>query len=70
MTPTILRFSDLKARGIVHNWVTLEIWVAKQGFPPGRYLGPNTRAWTEAEINEWLESRPSARGASSNSAAA
>jgi hypothetical protein len=23
MTPTLLRFADLKARGIVRNWVTL-----------------------------------------------
>ncbi len=58
MTPTLLRFSDLKARGIVANWVTLNNWIEREGFPAGRMLGPNTRAWTEAEVLAWLESRP------------
>ena len=44
----LLRFADLKARGIVSNWVTLERWKRLYGFPPGRLIGPNTRAWEEA----------------------
>ena len=56
--PTFLKFEDLKARRIVENWQTLHNWVAREGFPPGRKLGPNTRVWTEAEISEWLNSRP------------
>jgi hypothetical protein len=54
---TLLRFSDLKARGIVANWPTLNRWIATQGFPPGIKLGPNSRAWTEDEIDRWLTTR-------------
>jgi predicted DNA-binding transcriptional regulator AlpA len=54
----LVRFRDLKERKIVGNRVTLWKWIRNQGFPPGRLLGPNTRAWTEAEISEWLASRP------------
>jgi hypothetical protein len=57
-TPIMLRFNDLKARGVVNNWVTLLSWIEKQGFPPGRLLGPNTRAWTDQEVAEWIASRP------------
>jgi predicted DNA-binding transcriptional regulator AlpA len=56
---TFLRFKDLKARGIVGNWPTLLRWIKDEGFPPGRYLAPNTRAWSEAEIEAWLAARPS-----------
>lgn len=55
-----LRFSDLKARRIVGNWPTLRRWVEREAFPPGRMLGPNSRAWTEEEIDHWLASRPPA----------
>lgn len=54
----LLRFHDIKAAGIVNNRVTLAEWVEKHNFPPGRYLGPNTRVWTEQEISDWLASRP------------
>lgn len=53
-----LRFSDLKARGIVNNWVTLGNWIEREGFPPGVKLGPNTRAWTVESVDGWLASRP------------
>jgi hypothetical protein len=53
-----LRFCDLQAHGIVDNRVTLRNWIANQGFPPGRKLGPNVRAWDEAEVLNWLRSRP------------
>ena len=56
--PKLIRFSDLKERGIVNNRVTLGQWIETQGFPPGRMLGNNTRVWDEAEITAWLESRP------------
>ena len=58
----LLRFSDLKERGIVQNWVTLQRWISGNDFPPGRKLGPNTRVWTESEIEEWITSRPLAGG--------
>ena len=60
MTPTLLRFADLKARGIVHNWPTLLRWIEREGFPPGKQLGPNSRAWFDSEVAEWLDSRPTA----------
>jgi hypothetical protein len=53
----LLRFADLKARGIVNNWLTLKRWIEHQGFPPGIKLGPNSRAWPEGEIEAWLASR-------------
>jgi hypothetical protein len=59
--PTFLRFADLKARGIVDNRVTLDRWIAEQGFPCGRLLGPNIRAWTADEIADWLATRPTGR---------
>jgi hypothetical protein len=62
-TPILLRFADLKARGIVQNWPTLLRWIACENFPPGKMLGPNTRAWTDAEVAAWLESRPAPRNA-------
>lgn len=58
MIPSLLRFADLEERGVVRNWVTLKHWIDHEGFPPGRMLGPNTRAWTEQEIAEWISTRP------------
>jgi hypothetical protein len=55
------RFADLKARGIVNNWVTLSRWIAKGDFPAGVYLGANTRAWPVKDVEAWLESRPAGK---------
>ena len=52
-----LRFADLKARGVVRNWTTLARLVREQGFPAGTRVGAQTRAWEEAEVEAWLESR-------------
>jgi hypothetical protein len=57
-TGSAMRFRDLKERGIVATWPTLLDWIARRGFPPGRMLGPNTRAWFESEVYDWLASRP------------
>ena len=54
----LLRFADLKARGIVGSYPQLKRLQQLHGFPLGRMLSPNTRAWTEAEIEEWFQSRP------------
>ena len=54
----LLRFRDLKERGIINNWPTLRARIDRDGFPPGRMVGPNSRAWTETEIDEWIGSRP------------
>jgi hypothetical protein len=58
MLPTQLRFSDLKARNIVTNWVTLRNWITNEGFPAGKLAGPNTRLWNEPDVAAWLDSRP------------
>jgi hypothetical protein len=57
----LLRYTDLKAAGIVGNRVTLARLIKTQQFPPGRLLGQNTRAWTEPEIEHWLDTRPAVR---------
>jgi hypothetical protein len=59
--PVFVRFQTLRARGIVENVVTLKRWQEELGFPVGRLLGPNVRAWTEDEIAEWLAARPTDR---------
>ena len=52
-----LRFNDLKQRNIVRNWTTLMRLMREQGFPPGTRVGAQARAWDEAEVEAWLESR-------------
>jgi predicted DNA-binding transcriptional regulator AlpA len=59
MTSRFVRFRDLKARGIAASWAQLDNLIKKYGFPPGRMLGPATRAWDlEEEIEPWLAARP------------
>ena len=40
------------------NYPTLKRWQETQGFPIGRLLGKNTRVWTEEELLEWWNNRP------------
>ena len=61
MAERLLRFRDLKERGIIQNWPTLKRWVDARNFPSGRYLGPGTRVWTEFEVDVWLASRPTVK---------
>jgi hypothetical protein len=61
MGKILLRFKHLKQRRIVENWPQLKRLVETQGFPPGRLLGMNSRAWTEEEIDNWLSTRPTSR---------
>jgi hypothetical protein len=58
MSTTLLRFRDLKERRIVGSWPQLANLQRDQGFPLGKMIGPNTRAWTDDEIDAWVESRP------------
>ena len=53
----LLRFKDLQARRIVTNRVTLKNWIDKHDFPSGVKLGPNTRAWSEDEVEAWIQAR-------------
>jgi predicted DNA-binding transcriptional regulator AlpA len=56
-----LRFVDLKARGLVRNWATLQNWIDNYDFPPGRLISPIARAWTDTEVDAWVAKRPVAR---------
>ena len=53
----LLRFNDLRALPLVNNWTTLNNWIAKRGFPPGRMIG-RCRVWIEREVFAWIESQP------------
>jgi predicted DNA-binding transcriptional regulator AlpA len=68
MLDTLLRFNDLRDRRVVGNRMTLQRWIAREGFPPGKKIGPNSRAWTESEVAEWLASRPAAKPRSGEAA--
>ena len=54
-----LRYADLLALGIVNNRPTLQNWIRDRGFPRGQLTGPNSRTWSETEVQRWLDSRPS-----------
>ena len=56
-----LRFSDLVRLGVVTNRVTLGNWIRDRGFPSGQLTGPNSRTWSEAEVQLWLERRPTGK---------
>jgi len=58
----LLRFSDLQANGIISNRTTLYRWIKREGFPTGVLLGPNSRAWPEDLVLDWLKSRPTDGG--------
>lgn len=59
MAETFLRFPDLVAHGVVRSKMTLHRMIRDHGFPAGRLITPNCRAWTEKEVDDWLASRPS-----------
>jgi predicted DNA-binding transcriptional regulator AlpA len=61
MASQYLRFRDLQARGIITSWPILKRRVDHDGFPPGKKVGPNTRIWDEAEVDAWVDSRPTER---------
>jgi predicted DNA-binding transcriptional regulator AlpA len=57
----LIRYTDLVAKGVVNSRMTLKRLIDLQGFPPGRLVTPNSRAWTEDEIDLWIDGRPTAR---------
>jgi hypothetical protein len=65
----ILRFADLKKRGIVNNWPQLKRSQTLHGFPVGKMLSPNVRGWPEHEVDKWLSERPTERTQPPNGAA-
>ena len=56
-----LRYADLVRLGVVRNRPTLANWIRDRGFPPGQLTGPNSRTWSEAEVQLWLERRPTGK---------
>jgi len=56
--PTLVRFEDLRQRGIVTTWAGLRHLQLHAGFPLGRLLGPSSRVWSTKEVADWLASRP------------
>jgi predicted DNA-binding transcriptional regulator AlpA len=57
----LLRYPGLVEKGVVNSRMTLKRMIDTQGFPPGRLVTPNSRAWIESEVDQWIEGRPSAR---------
>jgi predicted DNA-binding transcriptional regulator AlpA len=53
----MLRFKDLKERGVASSWPHVKQLVHTYGFPPGYRLGGQTRAWREDEVEAWINSR-------------
>jgi predicted DNA-binding transcriptional regulator AlpA len=59
--PVFIRYRDLLAAGIVGSYNQLLRYIDHEGFPIGRMLSPNIRAWTVQEVRKWLDARPTAR---------
>jgi predicted DNA-binding transcriptional regulator AlpA len=57
----LIRYPDLKQKGVVNSRMTLKRLIDDHGFPPGVLVTPNARAWDEAEVDVWIASRPTAR---------
>src|SRR5262249_41915104 len=57
----LLRFADLKRMKLISTFAALKRKIDNEGFPPGRWIGPNTRAWLASEGMEWIKSRPASR---------
>jgi predicted DNA-binding transcriptional regulator AlpA len=64
----LLRYPDLVAKGIVNSRMTLKRLIDSHGFPPGKLITPNARAWDEGEVDAWIANRPIARKAAGHKA--
>ena len=62
MLKILVRFRDLKQRGIVRSWAQLAYLIKRENFPGGFYLSANTRVWEESSTDSWLETRIAASG--------
>jgi predicted DNA-binding transcriptional regulator AlpA len=59
MVTQFLRYRDLEDKGIVRSWAALRYKIKHNNFPTGRYIGPNSRAWTVEEVQDWIDALPS-----------
>ena len=50
----MLRYANLVALGIISNRTTLARWIRAGRFPAPIQLGPNSLAWRESEVIEFL----------------
>jgi predicted DNA-binding transcriptional regulator AlpA len=57
----LIRYNDLVAKGVINSRMTLKRVIDTQGFPTGRLVTPNSRAWDEEEVDAWVAARPTAR---------
>jgi predicted DNA-binding transcriptional regulator AlpA len=64
----LIRYTDLVAKGVVNSRMTLKRLIDNQGFPPGRLVTPNSRAWIEEDVDAWIAARPTARKQSTRQA--
>jgi predicted DNA-binding transcriptional regulator AlpA len=62
-TKALIRFKDLKARGICDSYAQLGHLIERHDFPCGFYLGSNTRVWRESDVEDWLMNRPTTQRA-------
>jgi predicted DNA-binding transcriptional regulator AlpA len=58
MPTVLLRFPQLKERGICASWPQLIRLQKLEGFPRGFLISSNTRVWTETSVEDWISSRP------------
>jgi predicted DNA-binding transcriptional regulator AlpA len=58
MAATYLRYRNLVDCGLVNSRQELKRLQDTQSFPRGRLLGPNTRVWTDEEIEAYIAARP------------
>lgn len=59
----LLRYSDLKPRGIGFSRVHLARLEGAGRFPKRIRIGDNSIAWVESEVEQWLRERMAARSA-------
>ena len=58
MGKILIRFKDLKQRGIVRSWAQLANLIRRENFPAGFLLSANTRCWYQDSVESWLATRP------------
>jgi hypothetical protein len=56
-----VRYRDLYEANIVRSWAQLSRMIDSEGFPVGKMLSPNVRAWRLDEVEAWLAHQPASR---------
>jgi predicted DNA-binding transcriptional regulator AlpA len=66
----LIRYNDLVEKGVVNSRMTLKRLIDSHGFPPGKLITPNARAWEEVEVDAWIANWPVARKTATHKTAA